>query len=994
MAAAALLLLASLAQSPQPPQWSPPPGTSGKVSPDAGAGNEHQQGVARMQSGQLAEAIELLKLAAEKQPDSPAVASDLGLALAQLGARREAEAQYRRALTLEPARFSAYALLSELVAASPDRWQRREEIIALLERGQQAARDDERGRQLLALAAARFEQSVGRLAEARRRLEALLRETLAATVRKQALDLLRGIEEDEQALALADWPEPELPADVQAQLVAAERALAQERPAEALATATAVGKPHPGSTRWRFLRARALEALGRQDEASRELTTLLQLRPSHAEAWRLLGELLTRHGGLLQAERADQALRRALALEPSWSDLRELRRGLAARRAELDKAPVLSPRQLPSRRAQTLYEEAQRLLGSETPELARATLNQALTEAPGFVDAAASLFSLTGQVPAATISALWKDGEGLTRLAVEVLRIRQGADAADTAELARGWLDRAVELGVAEARFQRALLRSELGDAEGALADLSAYAASDVDPPRLAEARALRRTLEPAAAGRDATVALARQLLLADRPREAARALGGACRHGLGLEALVELGRIAEYEQRNAEALACHRLALSAASQGSQQDAARQPLERIARIAAGAPVPELRGAAPELERARGAGIPAASWALARLARQEGRWGSALSLAQQFLDQAPASDPLRAEVTRAAATWRTHTDEQRRDRLRQLRWAGIAGGVLLLLAAALLVGRRLRGRTVAAALQRLPDLYPEVAAAVAEIRHDLLKHRASALGMIGASVTARQEIARALREPTPASQVVASIYDRLKRAAAAAGVTLRPLAREPLFGPLARTLARAETIIDRVGNAAELAELDRLLRERHGPALAGLLTLVPRTRLDPAQMASWLRAVAEGPEGAGLVETPAVPTITPGLHLPALDLEVPLPREALHTILGNLVRNAMGALGQSAGSDPRVMLRVEQQRDVTGRRLVAFLVADSAATPVSLDQIEQRDGQRGLGIVRDLVRRWGGHLVVQDEPAPFVKSIGAAFPVVPGAGGSP
>jgi hypothetical protein len=48
--------------------------------------------------------------------------------------------------------------------------------------------------------------------------------------------------------------------------------------------------------------------------------------------------------------------------------------------------------------------------------------------------------------------------------------------------------------------------------------------------------------------------------------------------------------------------------------------------------------------------------------------------------------------------------------------------------------------------------------------------------------------------------------------------------------------------------------------------------------------------------------------------------------------------------------------------------------------------VSLEQIEQRNGQRGLGIVRDLVRRWGGHLIVRGESAPFVKAIGAAFPV--------
>jgi tetratricopeptide (TPR) repeat protein len=988
------------AAAPPAPSWyapgtAPPatpsvaPAPTPAPTPDvASARADHQAGLLRLQAGELGEAIDLFKAAAAKDPDSALIANDLGFALGRLGARREAEAQYRRALALDPRGWLAFANLAELVAQSPDRWQRRVEVMALLERGQAAARDDERGRRMLALATARFEQSVGLLSEARLRIEVLLREELPSSVRRQALDQLGGVAEDERALALADWPEPALPAAAQTSLRAAEEDLANQRAAVALKAATDLVDAHPSSAGPRFVRARALEALGRPDEASRELTMLLQLRPSHAEAWRLLGELLTRHGGLMQAERADEALRRALALEPSWNDLRELRRGLGLRRTEMDRAPPVPQRQLPSRRAHTLYEEAQRLMGSETPELARAALAEALTEAPGFVDAAVSLFALTSQVPPATVTALWNDGEGLTRLATEILRIRQEED---TARLVRGWLDRAVVLGVAEARFQRALLRAQADDAEGALADLSAYTASDVNPPHLAEARALRRTLEPAPAGRDADLALARQLLLADRPREAARTLGGSCRNGLSASTLVELGRIAEYELRTDEAVTCHRLALATAAPPEQ----RAPLERIARIAAHAPMAALRALASELERARAAGIPAASWALARLAHDDEHWEAATRLADDFLGMVPARDPLRADALRAVGGWRARSDEQRRERSRRLRLGALGGGLAGVLALALLLGRRLRGRSVTGALGRVPDLYPDVAVAVAAIRHDVLKHRASALGMIGSSVTAREEIARALREPTATSALVTGIYERLKRAAAAAGVTLRPLHREPLFGPVARALARAEALVDRVGNGAELLQIDRLLREQLGPALAGLLALVPRTRLDPAQMAGWLRGVTDaatpGPAG-GLLDFPDAPPITPGLHLPALDLEVPLPREALHTILANLVRNAVGALRHAP--EPRVLLRVEQQRDAAGRRLVTFLVADSAAEVVSLDQIEQRDGQRGLGIVRDLVRRWGGHLVVQREAAPFVKAIGAAFPVVPSPASSP
>src|SRR5207244_2343317 len=81
----------------------------------------------------------------------------------------------------------------------------------------------------------------------------------------------------------------------------------------------------------RWLRARALDAIGRVDEEARELRILTQLAPSHAPAWRKLGEILAEQGGLLEADRADAALREALALEPSWTGLWLLRARVALR---------------------------------------------------------------------------------------------------------------------------------------------------------------------------------------------------------------------------------------------------------------------------------------------------------------------------------------------------------------------------------------------------------------------------------------------------------------------------------------------------------------------------------------------------------------------------------------------------------------------------------------------------------------------------------------
>ena len=992
------------ATTTEPIPAAPAPADSPTVDPTA-AKAAHAAGLAKLQAGQVDQAVELLGRAAAKDPASAAIANDLGFALSKLGARREAEAQYSRAVALEPRGWFGYANLAELIAQSPERWQRRDEIMAVLERGRMALRDDQPGRQLLALHIASFEQSVGRGEDARRRLVELLREPLPSVVRRQAQEKLDAIAQDAQALVLADWPEARLPPGARADLQKAETELADGHADQALLHATAIVDAHPDSADARFVRARALDALGRPDEANRELSLLLQLRPSHAGAWRLLGTLLAAHGGLFAAERADEALRHALALEPSWDELRDLRRRLGERRADVRQAPRPPDRRSTSTHAQQLYEDAQRWLATETPDLARAPLTEALTDSPAFVEAAVSLFVLSNAVPPATVQALWNDGEALTHLATELLRVRREPA---TADLVGPWLDRAVALKTADAIYARALLRADNADVSGALADLSTYVASDVNPLHLDEARALRRTLEPPPPGRNTALTLARQLLLADHPRDAARALGGPCRPGLDPEALVELGRIAEYERRGPEALLCHRLALGTLDRSGERIAhderdalAHRALERIARIATHLPAVEARALLPELQRGQAAQVPAAAWALARLAREEGRWEAALALGTAFLVATPADDPTRAEASATLADWRRLSDERQRTRRFRLLGLLFGGGALALLALVGLVARRWRGRTVAAALVRRPDLYPEVAAAVAEIRHDVLKHRASALGMLGTSVTSREEIARALRDPVATSAMVIGIYDRLRRAAAAVGVSLRPLDAEPLFGPLARALVRAENLIERGGNAGELAEIDRALRERHGPALATLLALCPRTRLDPAQIASWLRAVvvtdsgvaSDALLGADGPSAPALPArIVPGLHLPALDLEVPLPREALHMILANLVRNALGALHDQA--DPQVLVRVEEQRDATGRRLITVVVADSAAARVSLEQIEQRDGQRGLGIVRDLVRRWGGHLVVRTEAAPFVKAIGAAFPLASTGLGSP
>ena len=945
----------------------------GPASDPAAAWRAHQEGTAKLRAGQAREAVELLRTAHALDPKAAHIANDLGFALATQGARREAEGMYRRAMTLDPRRWLAYVNLLDLLAESPERWHRRDELLALVDRGLQALRDDGPGRQKVGLAAVRFERSVGRLSEARRRLEQLTASGLETSLRKGASDQLRDIEDDERALALADWSESPLPADAAASLQKAEDHLRDGRAAVAVDLAGAVLARHPGSSAARFLRARALDEMTRHDEAVADLTLLLQLRPSHAAAWRRLGTILAAHGGTTQVHEADDALAKALALEPSWQDLRELRKKLAPRLGPTSGGRQLGPGR-PSERAQMLLGEAQRWLAHDVPTMAEQVLRQALTDSPGYVEAAASLFAIKGLVLPETVRALWNDGAGLARLATEILKTSNDDQ---SVRMVRPWLDRAVALGAAEARFERAVLRAGEGDSAGALGDLRAYVGSGVKPVRLAEARALRSILEPSLRS-GSPVEWARRQLLAGRPAEAARGLGGSCRAGLAPDALLELGRIAEYQERTSDAVACHKLAL--ASPGAGADIRKAALDRIARIAARTPPAQARQVSAELEAGRKLDVAAAHWALARLAIADERWDEALALGHRYLRGAAADDPLREEAAAALVTLGSQEQDRLQEHAARIRLGLVAAVALLVLLALVLLVNRLRGRSVAAALARVPDLYPEVALATAEVRHDVLKHRASALGMLGTPDAPHEEVARALLEPTPTSAAVAAAFERLRRAAAAAGVTLLPLAREPVFGPLHRALARAEALVSsQPGRAAlrQLQQLDHDLRERHGPALGALLSFAPRTRLDPAAVAAWLRPS----------ETPDRATgVTPGLHLAVLDVDLPITAAALETIVANLVRNAVAAA--RGGPDPRVLVRVEEGHDAAGRRLVTFLVADSAPTTVALDEIEQRDGQRGLGIVRDLVRRWGGHLVVRREPAPFHKAIGASFPIAP------
>ncbi|HVX97603.1 MAG TPA: ATP-binding protein, partial [Polyangia bacterium] len=210
------------------------------------------------------------------------------------------------------------------------------------------------------------------------------------------------------------------------------------------------------------------------------------------------------------------------------------------------------------------------------------------------------------------------------------------------------------------------------------------------------------------------------------------------------------------------------------------------------------------------------------------------------------------------------------------------------------------------------------------------------------------------------------------------AARAHGLTLRPLGREPALGPLTADLLRAERHLASRSTleVRELLAIDGRLRGVHAEELAALLGQGPRTRLGAEELADWIAAVEASARGEGAA------WVAPSLMLADLDVDFPVERDALHAIFANLLRNAQAA----ASPEGHVIVRVERARDVTGRQVVSLLVGDSAAASLTLEAIEGRESGRGLAIVRDLVRRWRGHLVVRAEAAPFTKVVGACFPV--------
>jgi tetratricopeptide (TPR) repeat protein len=902
--------------------------------------------------------------------------TDLGYAYLLNEQLSEAESAFKQGIALEPTRPHAYGHLVECILREPNRWEKRTELFGILEQGTIANSDRER-RLKIEVARIRAEHGFGSVERAREHIEEALRSHPPRLVEKQLLEIKASLAEDEKARALRDWPEPDLPAKARERFAVCETMSGSSRKKETLACLTELLAQYPAWRAPRRLRVKILTVQGHYDEAVKDLSTLSRLEPSEPAYFRQLGLLLAEHGGLLELERADVALHMALTLEPEWTELSDVRQRLAARRTESFSSAkqVQQPLPRPTENAQRLYEEAEASLGEGADGRAAALplVEQALRESPTYVEAAALSYSLTRRVPEKTVEALWRDGARLLALYQECAHIEP---AMPRAVLDR-WLTRAIELGNVEARLTRALNQRARGDKPGAERELANYLAlvgnrEEIESVQLLRSELLDKPKSGAGVVREA-ILNARVRLLANDPEGALRQLDAPCRGSMESDRLLWLGIVYEHQGQVAQALSCYDFGLGQAP----ADATHVRLgSRLARLLARAE-PQWLTSANTTKLAPLVSIePAAEWALARSALETGKVETAKLHVARYL-KAVAPDHRFASAARAMQQKLLASDRLQVERKRHRVQLGLAIAVSVLVLLGLVVyGVWFWGVTVARAVRQRPRLFPELRRVVGHLRHDVLKHRTSALELLAQDPSTLPKLRATLLEPVPVSAVLTEAYTQLRVAARAQGVTLRRLEREPVFGALLKDLRLVERSLDDMRHAPLIQRLDARLRTVHPDQLQRLLAQGPRFELDAVAIQRWIASLQAELTGRGQ------PWTVPALQMSDLTLPFPVDEGALFQVFANLLRNAQAAV--KATAKPKILVRLLREADFAGRTWVKLQIGDNAEAELSDADLENRAPDRGLGIVRDTSRDWHGRIVIQRESSPYHKTLSVEF----------
>jgi tetratricopeptide (TPR) repeat protein len=999
-----------------------------------------------LRQGRTEEAESLLgKALAQGEPDAE-LGIMWGRVLIQMGNLSGAEAAFRLVLEAFPDHGAALAGLCEVFARDPSSWDRRSALQgflrdAILRLHALGTEESMRQATTVELGLADFERAVGLNDDARARLLAISARNLLPEQRRLLGTLRERLERDEQVRALESWPDPPVAPSAQVELAEAQGDLTKQNAARALAKVDALLVANSTWKEALRLRAQALVSLGRHDDAMAALESLTRLAPTDAQTWRLLGQLLARMGGRSDMELARLALNRALALEPGYSDLWLPRAQVSLRLGDLESARVAllrhranfpentadpvglqlesllkraqaeqrtqgKPQYFVARRIKTeaaekLAQARAWLAGGDPAGLAAELLADALAMEPGYADAAITLYTLDQNLPTTTAKALWNSGEDLLQLSLGVLsfaRNQAGADQTGRATLSilrkqvSPWIDRAVELGAGEALFDRARLRHERGERETALSDLARYVALRPAPTRLNEALSLRAALSPTVGSTDAQISV---LLLADRTQDARSLVGGRCRQERSSADLARLARIDAFEGDLPAATECLRMLLEPRRKLTP-DEHRHAQVQLVSIAIRTTPQTRQELVPYLEQAVVDGLKAAHLPLAeaKLARRTGpRHGDAdvvehLKLFLSADDAAigrivpPETIPaLREKAERLRVSLHTSREAE----IRRYRNTGIGIAGLTILVVVWRLRRRFHGVSVQDALAREPHLFPEIADEIAQLRHDVLKHRASNLSALAATAAASEIPWEALREtflqPTPTSQVVAEAHARLEAVAKGRGLVLRRLQYDPILGRLYRDLAAAELLLQHDHPSAKrLAAIDLRLRGMHFERLTQLLAAGPVTRIDASSLDAWVRAISSEYSDT---------TIPTALFVSGDNLKFPLPHDELYTAVSNLLRNAFAASAATPGDpDASIVIRVAREHDDLGRTLLTLRVGDTVKAPLTMIMIDTRPADRGLGIVNEVVKRWRGQIELRREVAPWTKSVALCFPERP------
>lgn len=406
--------------------------------------------------------------------------------------------------------------------------------------------------------------------------------------------------------------------------------------------------------------------------------------------------------------------------------------------------------------------------------------------------------------------------------------------------------------------------------------------------------------------------------------------------------------------------------------------------EARARLAA---LLERRGALAEAEaewaQAAERGHPSALLRRARAEAAAHRWWAARRTLAAFFATAPTGEPLAA--ARAL------------DRDLAGRIGGAAAGVgavgVGLVALPLLVRRHRRGGVdLDALVERSPAVWRPLAASLAAIRHEVVKHHFGMLDAVADALDAG--------DPAPARFAAERWYgpagalERLDRDVAAieslgraAGVRVNLRHRDARFVPLLRAADALRRLEPPLRSGAGRGLADRL-RSLSGPlgrdAHAALGVLVDRLCVLSVD-GDLLRAV----HARAAAEHPGRAIPPPDLDAAGGPWRVRMFRSDLEDVLVNLVRNAFAAT--PLDGDPTVGLRVATEIDpVTFEEAVVITVADRAPGALSTRDLRGRHVSRGLGLAADLVARAGGGLSVVAVPG-YRKGVAVRLPRVEGGG---